>query len=528
MKKALSVCISLLLAALILAPAASLTAQAAERVPVINIVGEREVEVWNEDGTHYTPTNERADAITDEAIRELTPVFVKAFLTNDYGEWSRLALEKLTPIYDEIRPAPDGTLPAHTGPAVEADMPYTAETLPAPGAVNYYYGYCWDFRRSPLEEVESLHTFVEAVKAKSGADKVILMSRCGGTSLVASYLYKYGTQDVAKIIFASSTLLGTPYADAILSGNVQVPAAAFYQYAAGGDLLGGLDESLSKVLTAMLSALTFNGGAEDTITLVLRVYNKIKDSFIAPFLRSYYAICGNYIASVDEFYEDYIDYIYPTEELKAEYAPIIARANEYHYEVQEKIASLLTEARDAGVPVYFIAFYGEANTRPISYRSSLVGDEMCDAGLQSFGATVAEYPGTLTDDYVAEREASGFGAYISPDKQIDASTCLFPETTWFIKNMKHNFFLNDLHDFVRRIAWSDGMTVTSDPAYPQYLTVVGNHRGLAPAEAVNENDTPPVADQSKGNAAVSFFARIIAFFAKIAAWFSNLFARIGK
>ena len=106
MKRLLSVLLSLTLAALVLAPAAVPASAAAVKTPVINIVGEREVEVWKEDGTRYSPTEDMADAVVDDAIKELVPVFVKAFLTNNYDEWSRLALEKLTPIYDEIRPAP--------------------------------------------------------------------------------------------------------------------------------------------------------------------------------------------------------------------------------------------------------------------------------------------------------------------------------------------------------------------------------------------------------------------------------------
>ena len=71
MKKILSLCLSLLLAAALLAPAATLTAFAADRTPVINIEGEREIEVWKEDGTHYSPTQAPADAVVDEAIKEL-------------------------------------------------------------------------------------------------------------------------------------------------------------------------------------------------------------------------------------------------------------------------------------------------------------------------------------------------------------------------------------------------------------------------------------------------------------------------
>ena len=520
MKKSLSVFLALLFTLAMLLPAFSACAFAANRVPVINIVGEREVEVWKEDGTHYAPTEAMADEVVDKAIEELTPVFVKAFLTNNYDEWSRLALEKLTPIYDEIRPAPDGTLPENTSPYLWADMP---QTLPEPGAVNYYYGYCWDFRNSPLDEADALHEFIQSVKEKTGSDKVILSSRCGSTSLSACYLYKYGAGDIAKIIFSASTLLGTPHADALLSGNLKVKGNALYYYLMENDTLSSMDASLVKFINAMLFALNLNGSADDTISLLLRIYDKIKESFLAPFLRSYYGICGNYIASVSDHFDEYVNYIFPTAELKAEYAPILTKAAEYHNNVQKHLEDLLTGVRDAGVPVYFLAFYGEPSGFPVSERSAMVGDELVDANWQSFGATVANFPEKLADSSLAGRQQAGLGRYLSPDGQIDASTCLFPETTWFIKNMRHAFHANDLHNFIRLIAWSDDMTVTSNPDYPQFLTVVGNHKSLAPAQAVNENDLDVSAWQQDMKGTTGFFAKVVAFFAKIIAFFARLF-----
>ena len=156
MKKILSLCLSLLLAAALLSPVASLTAFAAGRTPVINIEGEREIEVWKEDGTHYSPTQDPADAVVDEAIKELVPVFIKALLTNHYDEWSRKALEKLTPIYDEIRPNPDGSLPENTHPYFPPYGYGGATEVQAPEQVNDYYTYDWDFRRSPLDEADAL------------------------------------------------------------------------------------------------------------------------------------------------------------------------------------------------------------------------------------------------------------------------------------------------------------------------------------------------------------------------------------
>lgn len=526
MKKAFCFCMVLLLACTVLLPATQVSAAAATRTPVINVEGEKSIGVWSEDGTCYYPTKEMADELVNEAIRALTPLFVKAYITDNYDEWSRRALEKLTPIYDEIRPAPDGSLPENTGPDLSDVYTPDPDALPAPESVDWYYGYGWDFRISPLDAADDLHAFIQAVKEKTGAEKVVLSSRCGSTSLGAAYLYKYGTKDLEKVIFSASTLLGTPYADAAISGNISIPGDALYYFMREYDLLGGTNDLIARFVYAMVNALNMNGSADDTAKLLLRIYDKIKDCFASPFLRSYYGICGNYITSVDEHYEDYRDYIFPTDELKQEYAAILTKADEYHYNVQEKLNDLIADTRAAGVPVYIIAFYGEPNGYPINERSRLVGDDLCDAQLQSLGARVAVFPGTLSDDYIAAQEQAGLGGYISPDRQIDASACMLPETTWFIKNIRHEFFYSDFHDFIRRIAWTDNFTVASDPNYPQFLTVVGDHESLAPAQAVNERDIDLSAYEADMSGTTGLLARITAFFAKIIAFFARLFRLI--
>lgn len=523
MKKALPRYLSLLLAAALLLAVCAPMALAADRTPVINIEGEKTIDVWNEDGTHYAPTESAADAVVDDAVQELVPLFIKAVLTNDYTEWSRRALEKLTPIYDDIRPDPDGSLPENTHPWYGDSGHAGVTAVPAPEQVNYYYSYAWDFRRSPLDEAEDLHSYIALVKAKTGASKVVIVSRCGSTSLAAAYLYKYGTADIEKLIFACSTLPGVSYVDEILSGNVYISGDALYNRVSYREDLSSLNKNLRKFLSALLYAMAENGGMDDANGIINDAYGKIKDSFVAPFLRSYYGICGNYVATVGSRYDAYRDYIFPTAELKAEYAAILAKTDEYHYNVQAKIRELLTAAAEDGVSVNFIVTYGEPTDWPIGENSSRVGDELMDATSQSLGATTVNYGETLPDAYVAAREAQGLGGFISPDRQIDASTCLFPETTWFIKNMRHNFFLNDLHDFIRMIAWTDDFTVDSNPDRPRFLTVVGNHAGLAPAAAVNENDLDPNVNQPEMRSVGGFFARIIAFYTRLLARLFNFF-----
>lgn len=56
----------------------------------------------------------------------------------------------------------------------------------------------------------------------------------------------------------------------------------------------------------------------------------------------------------------------------------------------------------------------------------------------SLGATVSKIGTAFSDEYIESRKALGYEKYISPDRQTDASTCVFPEYTWFLKNAIHD------------------------------------------------------------------------------------------
>ena len=515
--------LSVVLAAALLVSVVSMAAYAAApHVPVICVTGELPIRVYREDGSSYVPTEEAADEIMNEAIEELVPVFLKAMLTNNYDEWSRMALEKLTPIYDEIRPGPDGSLPANTG----IDYRWSPQSLSDPVSCDYYYTYTFDYRLSPLDVADDLQKFIDAVEAKAGSDKVALISRCGSTSLGAAYLYKYGTDELTSLTFFSSSLLGVPYADTMLGGRVVIPGDMLYHFVACQNPLASFDERLNEFAKACLYAANENDSIDDVISLVLRVYDKVKDSFVSPFLRSYYAICPNFVATVSDSYEDYRNFIFPTDELKQEYAVLLAKTDEYHYNVQQKLGELFTAAVDEGVPVNFVTVYGEPSENVNGERTRLVGDELTDACYQSMGATVSYYAQTLDESYIAERTAAGFGKYISPDKMIDASTCLFPDHSWFIRNLRHEFSGNDVIALFKAIAWTENMTVFTDPAYPQYLNARPDHSGFDPAQETNPNDINPDDYKPEMNNAMGFLARIVAFYTKIISCFVRVFNKL--
>jgi hypothetical protein len=63
----------------------------------------------------------------------------------------------------------------------------------------------------------------------------------------------------------------------------------------------------------------------------------------------------------------------------------------------------------------------------------MLSDNVIETANSSLGATTAALGQIFSEEYLAGKDMK----YISPDKTVDASTCLFPEKTWFIKDLSH-------------------------------------------------------------------------------------------
>ena len=83
--------------------------------------------------------------------------------------------------------------------------------------------------------------------------------------------------------------------------------------------------------------------------------------------------------------------------------------------------------------------------------------------------------------------ANGTDKYISPDKQIDDSTCLFPDTTWFIKDLDHNNFPGCVNDLMIAACRSEKeLTIDDDVRFPQYMRFYYWEDAIKPLTEENE------------------------------------------
>ena len=106
------------------------------------------------------------------------------------------------------------------------------------------------------------------------------------------------------------------------------------------------------------------------------------------------------------------------------------------------------------------------------------GDGVLETDRTSGYGTIANFGDTLSD-----KEINGVAAeYISPDKVINASTCLHSETTWFVKNAKH-VGCKDGSDHTEFAIWlltsKEQPTVNSNAAYPRFLNADKNENFIS-------------------------------------------------
>ena len=155
---------------------------------------------------------------------------------------------------------------------------------------------------------------------------------------------------------------------------------------------------------------------------------------------------------------------------KEKYANFINIIDNYHYNVTAEIEEDLLRYAEMGVDIFNVTKYGY-QAIPIAdetYNSALSDNTVC-VTKASNGATTSTVKKPFSNKYIAKAAKNGTLKYISPDRLIDASTALFPDRTWFVKDMRHDVFPNSIDLLFGEMIRNDGYTVNSDPDYPQYM-----------------------------------------------------------
>jgi hypothetical protein len=191
-----------------------------------------------------------------------------------------------------------------------------------------------------------------------------------------------------------------------------------------------------------------------------------------------------------ERYEEARAFLFDTPEKQAEYAEIIRMSDYYHHNVQKNSVEMIQSLMDDGINVAIVAEYG-CTIIPITSDNDRMSDGTILTANESFGATCAQVDGTLGENYVQAENCECGKNHISADNQIDASTCAFPDITWFCKNLRHSEEGKYVADLIDVITFSEEqVTVWDYEEYPQYLINLDD-TCLVPLTAENAGEIVP-------------------------------------
>ncbi|MBQ8182826.1 MAG: hypothetical protein IJ025_02865 [Clostridia bacterium] len=297
------------------------------------------------------------------------------------------------------------------------------------------YSFSYDWTKSPVEVAKELNTFINYVRAEEGCKKVNVAAMSMGSVIMLSYLAEYGGKRINNCVFASPAWQGTSIVGNLFTGNIEIDIFAVENY-----LVKSADMSATTHLTA----------------------------YIISFIASYEGLSHEYFGDINAAIQGVNPYLYrdsiiplmagmpglwslvPAEDFEAAKKflfpegidPNLEAIIDPYYEIQTNAKQIIEDAEDDGMRFGIVCGYNRQMV-PISseYEQS---DEVIDVKYMTGGATCALYLQAYDDwgQIYTQKNKDGHN-HVSWDYKIDASTCMFPEQTWLIKNMSHSDYNAD-------------------------------------------------------------------------------------
>lgn len=488
MKRKLSKVLSLVLAAVMLmvVMAPAISAVSAEKYITIYVPGYG--------GALYKDKIEAAENeiwpisidIGDKLLEVAEPLLSTlpgGMVSGNYSDYAKELYNAIVPIFEDIQLDKNGE--ASNGTGRSKDM------LKDWYGINYanYPGGCitfiYDWRLSVETNAKILEQFIDRVCSEQGVQKVNLLGRCLGGNIVSAYLQNAeNTNKVNDVVMYIPSTLGLGFIGAIFSGQIELSAKSvdnFVNYfLENKDLIE--DPTIKSLVTALVSFLNeikVLGLGTDTIQMIV---DGVRDTEMPAMIRDTFGTFPSMWAMVpDEYFDEAVEFCFGTDELKEEYAGLIEKITSYHDNVQLNAAETLKKFDETDE--HRVIMFAKYNVPlfPLSRDSLRQGDGFAETERVAFGSKCADIGKTLSQSYIdnmTEEEKK----YLSPDLKIDASTCLLPDTTWFIKDCYHDYFPHVIDKLINVFYDTADMTVFTYEEYPQFLQFYGQTESEASGE----------------------------------------------
>ncbi len=493
MKKIVSFFLVLVLIFSVLSVSASAVSNARVKYPIIFIAGSS-VDLVDAD---QNPISTGFDVLTDDDEGDLTkediiqktmnvllPFIAEGLPFDKWDNYGKALYDELSPIFAEGQFDGDGNPKFGTGVSKAELKQWDNNALVDHGKDGTFgyadYKFRYDWRLSPYDVIDRLDKYIDVILNTTKCDKVCLVGRCLGGNIITAYLDKYGSEGkVAKVVYDEVMSNGSATVNDCFSGKIKFSDKHIQAYIAESEYFGkedvgidlvGVNDLLLEIVERTLDLATQTDVIDTVFGGVERLYEKLYGALMPSLLLATgIATWPSYWTSVyNDDFDKALNLMFGKEgsESREVYAGLIEKIKYLRerivipreYTQEDKNIYKIFE-KQYGVEIGILAGYGLVQA-PITESYDLTGDCTVDLKSASFGATAAGVFDTLSDEYIAERTAQGYGDFISPDGKVDASTCLFPDTTWFVKNKHHDIMVG--YYIVERFCQYENYTVTNN------------------------------------------------------------------
>lgn len=500
-------------------------------IPVVLISGDGD-SIYDSEGNEVFRFSNLVSMLTSiegEAFKEslynvIQPLMVNAVIKNDWQPFYDSLETEIGKIFAKCRLDENGEVTNGSGISQErkdymANAVANDPKLTKGGYGLYDYRFWYDWRLDPLENADSFNDYIKMIKKATGAPKVSIVSRCLGTSVVMAYIAKYGLDDIHGIGFDGTVANGAEILSEVISGKFRIDGDPVVRFLKDANAIHLID--INSFITSTVELIVSTGLVDGAIGITeALLYNKLVEGMTSALTLSTFFTWPSYWSAVtsDDF-DAALHHVFGPEgsEKRIKYAGLIEKINNYNDVVRKNIDKLYKSIAKNGVNVGTISKYGY-QIIPLIESSDLVADQFASVANSSFGATTSKVCDTLDDDYIEQRVAQGKGRYISPDKQIDASTCIYPDYTWFTKGSSHSNWTKWEDNLLHEISTAKKqLTIDDFPEYSQFM--------------ICDNDTGEMTVMTEENclvtswddtASTTFFGRIRRFIKAAFNWLKEL------
>jgi len=334
--------------------------------------------------------------------------------------------------------------------------------------VDNHAGFWFDWRKDPYDLADELNDYIKLIKKTTNQPKVNLIAVSGSGAMTLAYINRYGCGDLASVMLAQSLHAGSDMMGQLATKKFKLNSAALE----GTRVLSlfGLNDFQEQIDPYI--SLAYKTGLARVLEAFLsfaskRIVDRLYDEAITPLMFQLPEFWG---FVPDKYYEEAKELLGDdTPEWKA----FFDKMDLYHYEVKVRADEIIQQAAKE-IKVLIACGYN-LPAFPLGESDDVLNtDAFVEISLASFGAIAAPYGKTLSDEEIVNDCGHEGHNHLSPDRQIDASTCALPEQTWFFRDLMHQMetSFNGLYEW---FLTAENPTVFSNQMYPQFMKTVSQN-----------------------------------------------------